>query len=300
MHELLTFASQNTERLMFVTLCIFGVAFLVWFLVALLLDERRMRERRRSGSSKNRTSTVSIQLDLTQIPAGGPHEKNPGNNQNNSGLKRYALHDSGEASSRERALAPRLHVFRLPDMNIEKSTTKLRWLVMAILCSATIRLSAQTTDPTSQKDQTTEPAPTLGQQKPDTQPADPTPLTTPAITGPLQAAPPIEFDAGPLGKLDLDGIVSGMGLWQGNHIPGDDIGQSALSNGQVFIQKTTGCWQFYVQAGAYNILPLGTPFLPTDKALTDLYGPVPVAFVKLVPGKNTSILVGALPNLDGS
>jgi hypothetical protein len=91
-----------------------------------------------------------------------------------------------------------------------------------------------------------------------------------------------------------------MGLWQGNHVSGDSAGQAALSNGQVFIQKTTGWWQFYVQAGAYNILALGTPFLPTDKALTDLYGPVPVAFVKLVPGKNTSILVGALPTLMGA
>jgi len=130
--------------------------------------------------------------------------------------------------------------------------------------------------------------------------APPSPLTTPAITGPLQAAPPIVFDGGPLGKLDLNGIVSGMGLSQGNHIPGDDAGQAALSNGQVFIQKTTGWWQFYVQAGAYNILALGTPFLPTDKALTDFYGPVPVAYGKLVPEKNTSIEIGALPTLMGA
>jgi len=74
--------------------------------------------------------------------------------------------------------------------------------------------------------------------------APPSPLTTPAITGPLQAAPPIVFDGGPLGKLDLNGIVSGTGLWQGNHISGDDVGQAALSNGQLFIQKTTGCGSF--------------------------------------------------------
>ena len=47
-------------------------------------------------------------------------------------------------------------------------------------------------------------------------------------------------------------------------------------------------------------MALGTPFLPTDKALTNLYGPVPVAFVKLAPGKSTSILVGALPTLMGA
>ncbi len=126
------------------------------------------------------------------------------------------------------------------------------------------------------------------------------PLPTPSITGPLQAAPPIIFDSGPLGKLNLNGIVSGMGLWQGNHVAGDNPTQPALSNGQVFIQKTTGWWQFYVQTGAYNILAVATPFLPTEKAITDLYGPVPVAYAKLVPGKNTSILVGALPTLMGA
>jgi hypothetical protein len=91
-----------------------------------------------------------------------------------------------------------------------------------------------------------------------------------------------------------------MGLWQGNNVPGDDSTQSALSNGQIFIQKTTGWWQFYVQAGAYNIPALGTPFLTTDKTITDLYGPVPVAFLKLQPGKNTSILIGELPTLIGA
>jgi hypothetical protein len=65
----------------------------------------------------------------------------------------------------------------------------------------------------------------------------------------------------------------------------------------VFIQKTTDWWQFYVQAGAYNILALGTPFLSTEKAINNLYGPVPVVYLKLAPAKNTSILVGALPTL---
>ena len=158
---------------------------------------------------------------------------------------------------------------------------KTLWLILGIPLSTTIHLAAQNANQT-------QPTPS------------PSPLSTPSITGPLQAAAPIEFDAGPLGKLDLDGIVSGMGLLQGNHVAGDEVVQAALSNAQVWIQKTTGWWQFYVQAGAYNILALGTPFLPTDKAVTDLYGPVPVAFVRLVPGKNTSVLVGALPTLMGA
>jgi len=131
-------------------------------------------------------------------------------------------------------------------------------------------------------------------------PAAPSPLPTPSITGPLQAAPPITFEAGPLGKLNLNGVVSGMGLWQGNPAPGNDTAEGALSNGQIFVQKTTSWWQFYVQAGAYDIVALGTPFLSTQNTISDLYGPVPVAYFKLVPTKNFSAMIGALPTLMGA
>src|SRR5690348_4636102 len=121
---------------------------------------------------------------------------------------------------------------------------------------------------------------------PDTAPA-PAPLTTPAMTGPLQALPPATFDGGPFGKIAVNGILSGTGMWQGNHVPGDSNTQAALSNGQVFIQKTDGWFQFYVQAGAYTLPALATPFLDTGKTITNFYGPVPQGFLKLQAGKNT-------------
>ncbi len=80
----------------------------------------------------------------------------------------------------------------------------------------------------------------------------------PAITGPMSNLPPAVFDAGPFGKLDVNGIITGFGMWQGNHVPGDSNTQAALSNGQVFLQKTDGWFQFYVQAGAYTVPALGT------------------------------------------
>lgn len=128
----------------------------------------------------------------------------------------------------------------------------------------------------------------------------PAPLSTPAITGPLQAIPPAVFDGGPFGKIEVNGIVTGMGLWQGNHAAGDNSTQAALDNGQIFIQKTDGWFQFYIQAGAYTLPALGTSFLATDKTLTDFYGPVPVAYLKLQAGKNTSFEIGALPTLIGA
>ncbi len=104
-------------------------------------------------------------------------------------------------------------------------------------------------------------------------PATPPPLippAAPAVAGPLQLPPGIGREARPVGKLNIGGIFSATGLAQGNHVPGDDSARGAVSNGQIFFQKTSGWWQFYVQAGAYNILMLGTPFLPTEKAISDL------------------------------
>ncbi len=131
-------------------------------------------------------------------------------------------------------------------------------------------------------------------------PTGPTALSTPSVTGPISMLPPAIFDAGPFGKIAVNGILDGLGSWTGNYAAGDHATNAALSNAQVFIQKTDGWFQFYLQAGAYNVSSLGTPFLATDKTLSDFYGPVPVAFVKLQAGKNTSIAIGSLPTLIGA
>jgi len=128
----------------------------------------------------------------------------------------------------------------------------------------------------------------------------PAPLPNPPMAGPLQAAPPNKFNAGPLGELSVNGVVSGVGLVQTNPLPSDDRAHATLTDGQVFLQKTDGWWQFYIQAGAYDVSILGAPFLQTDKMISELFGPVPIAHLKLAPAKNTSIAIGALPTLMGA
>jgi hypothetical protein len=132
------------------------------------------------------------------------------------------------------------------------------------------------------------------------QPAPPAPLTTPAVTGPLQWLPPAMFDAGPLGKIAANGIVTGFGIVQSNHVPGDSDGQATLSNGQIFIQKADGKFQYFIEAGAYTMPSLGTAFLAADKTVSNFYGPVPVVFGKVQAGKTTQILFGSLPTLIGA
>ncbi|MEY2342706.1 porin [Acidithiobacillus sp. IBUN Pt1247-S3] len=126
------------------------------------------------------------------------------------------------------------------------------------------------------------------------------PLPMPAMAGPLGSPSPFQFDAGPLGKLDITGVMSGMGVWQDNPVPGDRFTHADISNGQIFIQKTHGLIQFFLQAGAYNMPALGTPFLSTGNTTSDYYGALPQAYLKIAPTKNFSVLIGKLPTLIGA
>lgn len=131
-------------------------------------------------------------------------------------------------------------------------------------------------------------------------PAAPAPLSAPTFTGPLSNIPPAILDAGPFGKIAVNGVVSGVGTVQNNPIAGDDNRHADLSNGQIFIQKTDGWFQFYIQSGAYSIPDLGLPYINTNNTLPNFFGAVPVAYVKLQAGKNTSFEIGALPTLIGA
>jgi hypothetical protein len=130
--------------------------------------------------------------------------------------------------------------------------------------------------------------------------AAPMPLPMPSMTAPLStAAPAHTFDGGPFGNLAITGILSGLGMIQDNWVPGDQPSHWDVSNAQVFLQKTTGWWQFYFQGGAYNLPDLGVPFISTNKTIANFFGPLPIGFVKLVKG-GFSVEVGELPTLIGA
>ena len=157
----------------------------------------------------------------------------------------------------------------------------------------------------------------FGQTAPSTTPATPAPAAAPAapaappsvtllapgMDGPLAfPSNPYSVDVGPLGKWYVDAAISGLGFVQDNHIPGDKDATFDLSNGQAFIQKVDGWWQFYAQVGAYSIPALGTAYVPNDvsHAINNYYGAVPQVFLKLQPTSNFSIQAGKLPTLVGA
>ena len=129
----------------------------------------------------------------------------------------------------------------------------------------------------------------------------PAPMTTPAMSVPLSANPnPFSVDAGPFGKVYVTGAVTGLVLTQDHHIPGDKTSWGDMSNAQVFIQKTDGPVQFFIQAGAYSLPDLGTPYIKATAITPLTYGVVSQAFLKFVPNSDFNIIVGKLPTLIGA
>lgn len=127
------------------------------------------------------------------------------------------------------------------------------------------------------------------------------PMSMPAMSGPLAANPdPMQFDAGPIGNIHITGAVGGLALWQDNAATGDHTSNFDVSNAQVFVQKTDGLLQFFVQAGDYAIPSLGTAYVRSSDVVGAAYGVVPQVYVKLVPTDNFSIEAGKLPTLIGA
>ena len=101
------------------------------------------------------------------------------------------------------------------------------------------------------------------------------PLTTPAMTGPLVMASPNEINLpkyvpflselpAPIATLfdfDVNGVVSGIGIFQNHAIVGDFYNRIDASNAEAIIQKADGVIQYYLQVGGYSIPALGTPYV---------------------------------------
>jgi hypothetical protein len=136
-------------------------------------------------------------------------------------------------------------------------------------------------------------------------------LSTPSMSASLSAnANPFSVDlpdwfgdAG--GKIYVGGAVSGFAYVQSNSThatSGDADSFVDLTNGQVFIQKTDGWLQFFVDAGAYSFPTVGYSYIDSSNTVHNTFGYVPVAYAKLVGEgalTNFSIEGGKLPTLIG-
>jgi hypothetical protein len=138
-------------------------------------------------------------------------------------------------------------------------------------------------------------------------PAAPMPMAPslqPAMTAPLsQNSTPLTLDLGPLGsKVYITGAVSGLAYAQSNPVAGDHSAWGDLSNAQVFINKSDGEYQYFIDVGAYSLPALGTlPYVKATTLTTNTYDVVPIAFAKWAPAAlpGFSIQAGKLPTLIG-
>ncbi|MFP5208883.1 MAG: outer membrane beta-barrel protein [Acidobacteriota bacterium] len=172
-------------------------------------------------------------------------------------------------------------------------------LTGAIVCeaqSSSGQTGASTATNSTSQAASSAPAQPAAQAPPAQSASSPAPLPTPSMSGPLQSAPPHEIQGG---KIAVNGILSGMGWTEGNHVAGDNATHYDVTNAQVFVQKVNGWWQFYLQGGAYNLPAIGVPFLSTADTVKDFYGPFPQGYLKLVKG-NFNAEIGALPTLIGA
>ncbi|VVE89173.1 porin [Pandoraea bronchicola] len=130
-------------------------------------------------------------------------------------------------------------------------------------------------------------------------------LPAPAFSGVLRPIEdPISVDAGPLGSVYISGQVSALGIFQNNTVNAPGTGNRSsrfdIGNAQLEVQTTEGPLQFYLQAGTYALPSLGNPYVQSSKAVDQLYGPLPVAYAKVVVSPELNVMVGALPTLIGA
>ncbi|HEY2525610.1 MAG TPA: outer membrane beta-barrel protein, partial [Candidatus Binataceae bacterium] len=140
------------------------------------------------------------------------------------------------------------------------------------------------------------------------------PLSSPAMAGPLVMASPHEINIpkyapflsdlpAPVANLfdfDVNLVASGIGIFQNRAVVGDFYNRIDVSNAMAIIQKADGVIQYYLQVGGYGIPALGTPYVNLSRAVNDLYGVLPEAYIKIVPTDSFSIEAGNLPTLFGA
>ncbi len=126
------------------------------------------------------------------------------------------------------------------------------------------------------------------------------PVSTPGMEGPLAATlKPQSFDVPSLGKIYVSGAITGIGLAESSPFPGDREKLADVSNAQVFVQKVDGEVQFFLDGGIYAFPELGAGYVTSPTETRNLYGPLPLAYVKYVPNSAFSIEAGKLPGIIG-
>ena len=125
------------------------------------------------------------------------------------------------------------------------------------------------------------------------------PLPTPSMAGPLATAIPHEVPAGPFGKIEITGILSGIGMIEDNPVFHGDGGTWTSATLRSSSKRPPAGFNSTCKVALTTYRALGVPFAKTGATTTGLYGPFPMGYVKLVKG-NFNVEIGELPTLVGA
>lgn len=130
-------------------------------------------------------------------------------------------------------------------------------------------------------------------------PAAPTPA--PAVTPAASPSPPVVLHAVLSESLALTSGVNATGSFDSS-TGADHVARSNVSNAFVSLSKPQGTFQWALQGGAYSIPVVGVAGNKTIQsgANTDLFGPLPLAYVEYVPNGNFNVSAGVLASLTGA
>jgi len=131
----------------------------------------------------------------------------------------------------------------------------------------------------------------------DPEPPTPAPTATPAAS----PSPPVVLHAVLSESLALTSGVNASGSFDSS-TGADHAARSNVSNAFVLLSKPQGTFQWALQGGAYSMPVVGFAGNKTIQsgANTDLFGPLPLAYVEYVPNANFNVSAGVLATLTGA
>ncbi len=102
------------------------------------------------------------------------------------------------------------------------------------------------------------------------------------------------------GEVQFHAIATGMGMSQTNPVAGNFNSVVDLSNAQLIAKKTSGLFQFYLQAGYYSIPSLGTTYQRASSQVKDSFGLLPLASASIAPNQNWILTAGKINSFGGN
>lgn len=118
------------------------------------------------------------------------------------------------------------------------------------------------------------------------------------VLGWLSQSQALELKLEPIGTLNIGGALTGYTIYTNNKAGTDkkiryDVGSAIIS-----ISKPAEPVGFTLMGGAYAVPVVGVG-IPKTSTTTDLFSPLPVAYLEFAPVKGLSIQAGKLPTIIG-